>query len=529
MLFPVAVACLGRSLSDAARPVGRLYAFNTIGAVLGSLATSFLLIPHQGSAIGAAYLVLLPLAALVVILWPRGLPAWTAAVPAVALVWVVFGTDWPGRVCALGQAWATTLDSAFTYGILAAMPAFLGFELFLVKRVPRRLAIGAAATGLVFAFTAAVPARLYQLGRQYGTRGLLGSEGEIVFFEEGVMEPVVVYRSDEGPLEISINSSRQASTVPQNMESLRLLGHLPVLLSRDPAECIVIGLGAGVTSGCVALDDRVKRVTVVELEAEVKVAAALFASTNHDVMNNPKVRVQIDDGRHFIATSGQKFGVITSDPIEPFWAGTATLYTVEHYLRCREHLADGGVFCQWLGVFGVDEETLRSLLAAFAEVFPEGSIWATASEIIFIGSREPMIFNIPELEGRLTSQPAVAASLAEIGVRSMAELFGRYVCPVRSLREYLKGATPNRDGVLRVQYVGWQAFYQSQHWNAQVRQAISNHRHIDRRDFDVPAAQADAFFGRMREEWEEFLQPTLWPGPAEGRPAATTSAPVGRE
>lgn len=336
MLFPVAVACLGGSLSDPARPVGRLYAWNTVGAVVGSLATSFLLIPHHGSAMGTSHLILLPLCAGMVIVWPRAFPAWAAVFAVIAAGYVTFFTEAPSRLCEAGRVIAGSFDTETGYLVLAALPAFLGFELFLVKRDPRRLVWGAAGSALIFAFSTAVPARLYQLGRAYGSNGVIGADdGEIVLFEEGTMEPVVVYHSQKGPLEVSINSMLCASTVPDAMEHLRLLGHLPALLARDPRDSLVIGLGAGVTAGCVALHDRVERLLVIELEPKVKLAAAEFAESNHDVMNNPKVQIRIDDGRHFIATTDRKFGVITSDPIEPFWAGSAALYTVEHYRRCR--------------------------------------------------------------------------------------------------------------------------------------------------------------------------------------------------
>src|SRR5690606_7828616 len=113
---------------------------------------------------------------------------------------------------------------------------------------------------------------------------------------------------------------------------------------------------------------------------------------------------------HFIATTGRRFGVITSDPIEPFWAGSAALYTVEHYRRCRDRLVPGGVFCQWLGIFGLDPPAVRSLLAAFADAFPGGTIWATPSEIILVGSTDPMSFDIPALRERLAADPDVARS-----------------------------------------------------------------------------------------------------------------------
>lgn len=522
MLFPVAIACLGRAHADAARPVGRLYAWNTVGAVLGSLATSFWLIPHFGSATAAAALVILPLTAGVIIVWPRRVPAWLAMVPAIGVGYIVFATPWPRDAFEYLRPHMILLGDVWKYILLLA-PAFIGFELFLVKREPRRLIAGFALTGIAFAFTSAVPAELYKWGRDYGRLTLYGSEdGELVLFEEGAMEPVVVYRSDQGPLEVSINSFVCASTIPSAMEHLRLLGHVPALLSADPRESVVIGLGAGVTAGCLAIDRRVEQVQVVELEPKVREAARAFGESNHHVMDSPKVNVRIDDGRHFIATTPRRFGVITSDPIEPFWSGSAALYTVEHYRRCRERLAPGGVFCQWLGVYGLDEESVRSLLAAFAEAFPEGSVWSTPTEMMFVGTTEPLRFDVEMLRRRIAEDPRVADSLAEVGIRSVEELLGRYVCPVSAMREYLRGVEPNRDRTLIVQYRGWQAFYQPSRWFEQIRQVIARHRRIERERFSVAPGDEARFFGRLDEEWREFLEEKRWPGPVPGDPMTNT-------
>jgi hypothetical protein len=168
-----------------------------------------------------------------------------------------------------------------------------------------------------------------------------------------------------------------------------------------------------------------------------------------------------------------------------------------------------------LGIFGLDEENIRALLAAFAEVFPEGSVWGTPSEMILIGSTGPLQFDIPLLRQRLASETQVAKSLDFVGVRSIEELMGRYICSVASLRDYLAGASPTRDHSLTVQYTGWQAFYhadRSSLWRDRVRRMLMEHRRVDRSDFLVPAADAERFFARLDEEWQEFVDPSLWPG-----------------
>ena len=225
-----------------------------------------------------------------------------------------------------------------------------------------------------------MPAQLYMLGYQYSREDATRTNGEIKGFEEGTIEPVVVFKDPaDNSLHVSINGKVCATSLPEDMQTQILPGLIPVLLSSDPRDAVVIGLGAEITAGSVTVSNAVRRVDVIELEPKVAYSARAFAKYNYDVMANPKVHLIIDDGRHFIATSKKKFGVITSDPIDPWMAGAAALYTVEHFQECRRHLIDGGVFMQWLGLYQLDRNGLKSILAAFAEAFPDGEIWLTPS------------------------------------------------------------------------------------------------------------------------------------------------------
>jgi spermidine synthase len=430
-----------------------------------------------------------------------------AALTAAAVAVVAF-SDLPQRLYATVRDGLSSLGDPEDILLPAALPAFLGFELFLVKRVARRLTVGAAITGLVLAFVTAVPAELYQRGRDYGRAMFTGAPGgAIVLFEEGAMESAVVYESASGPLELSVHGQVCASAVPENMTHLRLLGHLPALLSADPAETVVVGLGAGVSAGCLAIHDRVRHVEVVELESKIKRAAAMFAEANHHAMDDPKVRVTIDDGRHFLATCNRKFGVITSDPIEPYWMGSAALYTTEYYRMCRGRLVDGGIFMQWLGVFGIDEEGMRSLLAAFGDAFPDGQLWISREEFLLVGSTRPVVIDVAALREYLRAHPRVAASLADVRIDGVEEFLAHYICPLSALREYLAGATPNRDGNLNAQYEGWRAYYQYRPWSSDVKSMLVGRRDLSDSPFNVPSQERRAFQQAIGAARNKFFPP----------------------
>ena len=100
-----------------------------------------------------------------------------------------------------------------------------------------------------------------------------------------------------------------------------------------------------------------------------------------------------------------------------------------------------------------------ALLAAFAQVFPGGSIWITRYDVVMVGTKGPERVDLESIRARLASDPTVAASLAEVGLRSAEDVLACRLCSCQSLSEYLRGATPNSDDRLTIQYTGWRAFY----------------------------------------------------------------------
>ena len=502
MSFPIALVNLGVRFSDAAAPVGRLYAFNTIGAVVGSLATSFLLIPLYGSAAGTAHLILLPLAAAIFLMVPLSAPRLVLTMAVLLVGVVVFATPAPMMANEALRSLVERLDDAPDLLFIIGVPVILGLLVAVIRwgRHGWAYALGLVAVGVALA--TAVPVELYMLGRQYASWTSARESSSVLLFEEGAMEPVVVALDPTGRMSISINSKVCASTVPEDMAVQRLLGHLPVLLAQDPTETLVIGLGAGVTAGAASLHDEVKRLDVVELEPQVLPAARAFSRYNDAVLDNPKTRIIVDDGRHWIATTDQHYGVITSDPIAPFLAGSAMLYTVEFYESCRARLRAGGVFCQWMGMNGMDEMGVRSLLGAFAEVFPEGTIWITPFDVVMMGGIGPVPFDVPMVREYLIANPRVATSLSEVGFDSAEDIAGCFLCSCRSLKDFLRGAQVNRDRNLNIQYRGWQAYYQ--HNLPEMRRLLVGLRSYDATVFVVPDEERVKFREALERRWSAY-------------------------
>src|SRR5262249_31087869 len=162
-----------------------------------------------------------------------------------------------------------------------------------------------------------VPAILVGYGRYAVTwRGLTG---EWRYVGEGMNSSMAVSETAGGMLNYHNAGKIQASSLPQDMSLQRMLGHLTTLLSPSPDTVLVIGCGTSVTAGSVSVNHMVKHETIAEIEPLVPfVVSKYFGNFNFNVVDNPKVKVQVDDARHFLLTHKGRWNAITSDPFDPW-------------------------------------------------------------------------------------------------------------------------------------------------------------------------------------------------------------------
>ena len=402
--FPLALASVASRGQDSARLVGGVYAANTVGAIVGAMATGLMLIPVWGTQV--SQMVLIGIAALsgLLMLGTSGTPAATAVI----------------LIVALGA------------GLLAR---------FAVYPLP----------GMFIAY-----------GRYAAT--WLGSGNEVVYTGEGVTASVAVTRTPNGVLNYHNAGKVQASSEPQDMRLQRMLGHITTLVPANPSRVLVIGCGAGVTAGAVSIDPLVTNQTIAEIEPLVpQVVSTHFAEHNFDVIRNPKVNVEYDDARHYLLTTTEKFDAITSDPLDPWVKGAATLYTREFFREVKEHLKPGGVVTLFVQLYESNEEAVKSEIATFLEAFPDGAVFANTQngqgyDLVLFGQLEGGRIDVDRVQQRLEdpANAAIAQSLREIGINSAIELFGTYAGGARDLQSWFAReprATINTDRNLRLQYL----------------------------------------------------------------------------
>jgi spermidine synthase len=245
------------------------------------------------------------------------------------------------------------------------------------------------------------------------------------------------------------------------MRLQRMLGHITTLVPASPSRVLVIGCGAGVTAGAVSIDPMVKEQTIAEIEPLVpRVVSIHFAQHNFDVIRNPKVHVQYDDARHYLLTTSEKFDAITSDPLDPWVKGAATLYTREFFAEVKRHLNPGGVVTLFVQLYESNEAAVKSEIATFLEAFPKGAVFANTSngqgyDLVLFGQLGGGTINVDTVQARL-SDPAnagIAQSLREIGINSAVDLFGTYAGSTSDMKAWLSDAAINTDRNLRLQYL----------------------------------------------------------------------------
>jgi len=140
--------------------------------------------------------------------------------------------------------------------------------------------------------------------------------------------------------------------------------------------------------------------------------------------------------------------------------GAATLYSKEYFEECKRHLKPGGVITQWVPLYESDPDTVKSEIATFFDVFPNGTIWANDNngqgyDVVLLGQVAPTRIDVDALQARLNrpDYATVSESLRQVGFPNAMSLLDTYLGRASDLRPWLAGAQINRDIDLRLQYL----------------------------------------------------------------------------
>lgn len=401
--FPMFVVLLDQGDPDqtaSSVTVGKAYAANTIGCIVGAVVTGFWLVPWLGSF----------------------------------------------RVI----------------GVAAAMNLLLA--LVLDSRAPQRrvlhLAIDICAfiLALVVGFTSLfynqplmmLSAVLYGNSHQRRlTFGEVVATTDLVFAEDGVNDSIAVVRTDAN-VSLRVNGKVDASTGDSRTQLL--LGHLGAALHTIPRRVLIIGFGSGMTASAVARYPDVEEIDCVEIEPAVIHAAPYLGILNRGVLSDKRVQVVFDDARNFLLTSRQKYDLIISEPSNPWIAGVATLFTDEFYAAARQRLAPGGIFVQWVQSYSLDPADLRMIMATFARHFAEVTLWrGEETDLLLLGRTDTAPLQFNHLRA-LWQNKAVRTDLESIDVREPEGVVAYFLLDDAAVRKLGEGSALNTDDHTLLEY-----------------------------------------------------------------------------
>lgn len=409
--FPLVTKLVTDDMSNLGSSIGYAYFVNTVGSIVGSLLTGFLLIPFLGT---ERTLLVLATGALI-----------------------------------LGVGLVLSSEASSSTRLRASGSAIAVLLLALFFREPWDPVL--MSSGLY-----SKPNLIRELGQEKFVKAL--SQMKILYLKEGVNAHVSVVEGG-GQRAIRINGKVVATTAAIDMSNQMALAHIPMLLNDDPQRTMIVGLGAGVTAGHLA-GHKPENLDIVEIEPAVLGASKALADINHSPWTQEGVNLIYADGRNFVLGGQTGYDVITSDPIHPYAQGAGSLYTVEHFRNCLKLLKEEGVMAQWLPLYGMSENDSRSIVASFCEVFPHASYWVAPSpkeqpsykrDAILIGSRQALEIDTEALAKRL-ERPDIRELVKPYGWDEPSAFVSGFLMGDKELRAYAEGAILNTDNYPVIEY-----------------------------------------------------------------------------
>jgi predicted membrane-bound spermidine synthase len=394
--FPLLIALIGQGDKNIGKQVGNAFAFNTVGAMAGSLAGGFGLMPLL-TATGSWGLV-------VVLLVGLGAVAWLAAV----------------RQGYNAQRHGNGMNSVLR-GMVAPIVAGAAALACLLAVGPtavwRHSGLGAGRAQLP-------PANVNAM-RNWQNR----MRRMTVWEADGIESSVALVAADSYSFYVNGKSDGNAR---QDANTQIMLGMLGAILHPEPKAAAVVGLGSGESAGWLAATPGIERVDVIELEPAMDEVARRCRPLNHSVLSLPNVRRILNDAREVLLTTRDRYDLIVSEPSNPYRAGIASLYTREFYAAVQQRLNRGGLFVQWLQAYEVDGQTVRTVLGTLHDAFGHVEIWRSAgTDMLLVCSQQPFVHDVPRLRRRVAESHVRSALKLAWHTDSLEGVFGFFVAGER--------------------------------------------------------------------------------------------------
>lgn len=367
--------------------IGRVYAWNTLGAIVGVTATIHFLLPALGIKL---------------------------AMLSAALVDILIG---------------------------------VALFRFSVERRTDFIRVGAGAGALVGAAMVTVfvivldPLKLSS-GVYRSGKSSLGDNADILYYKDGKTATVTLFDTPDGVRRITTNGKVDAGVnmnpngKPTSDEpTMILLGALPLAYKPNAKNAAVIGVGSGITTHILLGDPEIDRVDTIEIERAMAEAARGFGSHSNRTFDDPRSNLIIDDAKSYFAGRDGEYDLIVSEPSNPWMSGVGNLFSEEFYELVPRVLKGDGVFVQWLQLYEIDTRLVNSALGAMLPQFDHVHAYlSNSADLLLVASNGAL--PEPDFEGLLDSE--IAPELTRIGISRPRQIAYRKVADRRLLQTIVK-------------------------------------------------------------------------------------------
>lgn len=456
-MFPIAARICARDVGKLGKTIGSVYAFNTVGAVIGSLTAGLVFMNFFG--LWNAVLVAVGLnliAALIAFAAQSQIatrPRLSGIVPLLAIAVVIFlaPSRWQQQMMSVGPFYASQFEN---------------LEL-----------------------------TMDQLRKQ-------ASQGKLLYYKDDLSGTVMVQEFNLGVPNrtLSINGKIDASSGPRDMPTQLLVGHLGTLSHPQAESAMVIGLGAGFTLGALTQNENLTGIDLIEISASViEAVRTQFHELTWKAMDDPRVNIIAGDGRNHLTLTDKKYDIIINQPSNPWIAGISNLFTREFFQSALDHLNDNGVMVQWMHTYDMQYEDFLQVIRTFMSTMPHAMIWETNDgDFLMVGSKRVLQYDWSELHETL-NQDAIKRQLSPLNLDDPMVLMSSFVAMKEQIQthpDYQK-APINADDTCRLEFSAPKALYEKEKFATPLQMVSLRHS-------PVPLFGADSLSPEVKDQLERI-------------------------
>lgn len=412
-LFPIVIKCTASDIDHIASSVGTVYSANTMGAIVGSVLAGFVLIPQFGV--------------------EKTILIATGANMLIGTMMIFAQQD-----AKLSTKLSYVLFGVVIFVAFIANPYILGDKKdFLLAQSTRR----ALRDG-------------YDVRNPKGPWATIMKRTQLIYYKDGPCSNVAILQFAEGDkvgtYSLLTNGCVDASD-GADMSQQVLLASYPMLFRPNARRACIIGWGSGVTVAEL-LNFPITTITAVELEPAVIEASRVFNRHTHEPEKNPRVKVEINDGRNFLLATTQKFDVIISEPSNPWQVGVCNLFTSEYFECVKDRLTPDGVLSLWLQLGEVSPDSIKAVMSALNGQFKYCLALASdQSNLVILASQKPLAANYQNLE-EVFKDPYVTRALDKCKITSPEGVLARIFLTPSGVSYMVRGSKPNTDDLNVLEY-----------------------------------------------------------------------------